>query len=204
VTGICSPWLAPSKRSWTACPLRVDSRSSKGHVLSREMEMSIMTGADGAQAGQLSDPHPLIQQVRHATVPIGELIGFHLDEIAAGRAVASLRAGPQHANPMGTLHGGVLCDLADAAMGMAFVSTLASNESFTTSGLSIGFFRPVWQATLRAEARVVNRGQNLGYIECEVFDQNRRLVAKATSTCVVLRGGQAGRSNEAAKPLSDE
>jgi acyl-coenzyme A thioesterase PaaI-like protein len=55
-------------------------------------------------------------------------IGFHLDEIASGRAVASLRAGPEHANPMGTLHGGVLCDLADAATGMAFVSTLASDD----------------------------------------------------------------------------
>ena len=138
------------------------------------------------------DPHPLIQKVRHSTVPIGELIGFRVDEITTGRAVASLRSGPQHANPMGTLHGGVLCDLADAAMGMAFVSTLASDASFTTIALSINFFRPVWQATLRAEARVVNRGKNLGYIECEVRDQDDRLIAKATSTCLVLRGDQAG------------
>ena len=94
---------------------------------------------------------------------------------------------------MGTLHGGVLCDLADAAMGMAFVSTLASDESFTTTALSINFFRPVWQAALRAEARVVNRGKNLGHIECEVLDQDDRLVAKATSTCVVLRGDQSKR-----------
>ena len=73
---------------------------------------------------------------------------------------------------MGTLHGGVLCDLADAAMGMAFASTLAPDESFTTMSLNINFFRPVWQARLRAEARVVNRGKNVGYIECDVTDQN--------------------------------
>ena len=137
--------------------------------------------------------HPLIEKVRQSAVPIGELIGFRVDEIADGRAVASLRSGPQHANPMGTLHGGVLCDLADAAMGMAFVSTLASDESFTTINLSINFFRPVWQAALRAEARVVNRGKTLGYIECDVLDQDGRLVAKATSTCFVLRGEQAHR-----------
>jgi uncharacterized protein (TIGR00369 family) len=137
------------------------------------------------------DAHPLIQKARDSTVPIAELIGFRVDEIAAGRAVAFLRSGPQHANPMGTLHGGVLCDLADAAMGMAFVSTLAPDESFTTTALSIHFFRPVWQAALRAEARVVNRGKNLGYLECEVLDQDDRLVAKATSTCSVLRGEQA-------------
>ncbi len=155
--------------------------------------MSVTSTSNATAQTQSEDLHPLIQKLRHSTVPIAELIGFHIDEIAAGRAVASLRSGTQHANPMGTLHGGVLCDLTDAAMGMAFVSTLASDESFTTSALSISFFRPVWQAVLRAEARVVNRGQNLGYIECEVLDQDSRLVAKATSTCFVLRGDQAGR-----------
>ena len=64
--------------------------------------------------------------------PVAELIGFLVPEIANGRSVATLEAGPQHANPMGTLHGGILCDLADAAMGVAFASTLAEGESFTT------------------------------------------------------------------------
>jgi uncharacterized protein (TIGR00369 family) len=92
---------------------------------------------------------------------------------------------------MGTLHGGVLCDLADAAMGMAFASTLAPEESFTTMTLSINFFRPVWQARLRAEARVVNRGKNVGYIECDVKDQNGKQIAKVNSTCFILRGEHA-------------
>ena len=135
--------------------------------------------------------HPLIEKTRQSTVPIAELIGFTVDEITTGYAVASFRSGPQHANPMGTLHGGVLCDIADAAMGMAFASTLANDESFTTTALGIHFFRPVWQTALRAEARVVNRGRNFGYLECEVRDQDDRLVAKATSTCFVLRGEQA-------------
>src|SRR5262245_35991360 len=135
--------------------------------------------------------HPLIAKARGAPVPIGELIGFTVDEAAGGRAVGTPRAGPQHANPMGTLHGGVLCDLTDAAMGMAFVSTLAPDESFTTAALSINFFRPVWQTLLRAEAHVVNRGRNVGYLECDVIDQDDRLVAKATSTCLVLRGDRA-------------
>src|SRR4030081_754681 len=97
--------------------------------------------------------HPLIEKVLEARPPIAELIGFTVEEIGAGRAVGLLQAGPQHANPMGTLHGGVLCDLSDAAMGMAFVTTLAPDESFTTMALNIQFFRPVWQTLLRAEAR---------------------------------------------------
>src|SRR2546427_12577290 len=107
-------------------------------------------------------------------VPVARLIGFEAKEIADGRAVVTLVAGQQHANPMGTLHGGVLCDLADAAMGMAFASTLSEEESFTTMTLNINFFRPVWQSELRAEARVVNRGKNIGYVECEVTDQDGR------------------------------
>jgi uncharacterized protein (TIGR00369 family) len=76
-------------------------------------------------------------------------------------------------------------------MGMAFVSTLAPDESFTTMGLSITFFRPVWQTTLRAQAHVVNRGKNVGYVECDVTDQDGKRVARASSTCMVLRGEPA-------------
>lgn len=132
--------------------------------------------------------HPLLQKLLAAKPPIAELIGFEVVEIADGRAVGSLQAGPQHANPMGTLHGGVLCDIADAAMGMAFASTLAADESFTTIDLSIHFFRPVWQSRLRAEAHVINRGKTVGYLECDVTDQDGKRVAKANSTCFVLRG----------------
>lgn len=135
--------------------------------------------------------HPLIQKAQGMRVPIADLIGFSVEDIADGRAVALLQTGPQHANPMGTLHGGVLCDLTDAAMGMAFASTLEPDESFTTMSLSINFFRPVWQTQLRAEARVVNRGKNIGYIECDVTDSDGKAIAKAVSSCAVLRGDQA-------------
>src|SRR5580704_16103148 len=124
-------------------------------------------------------------------VPIARLIGFEAHEIADGRAIVTLAAGKQHANPMGTLHGGILCDIADAAMGMAFASTLAPGESFTTIELRINFFRPVWEAHLRADGKVVRRGITIGYIECEITDEGGRLVAKASSTCMALRGERA-------------
>ncbi len=66
---------------------------------------------------------------------------------------------------------------------------IAADESFTTMALSINFFRPVWQARLRAETRVINRGKRVGYLECDVTDQDGKLVAKANSTCFVLHGG---------------
>ena len=124
-------------------------------------------------------------------VPIARLIGFEAKEIGDGRAVVTLTAGPQHANPMGTLHGGVLCDIADAAMGMAFASTLAPEESFTTVELKINFFRPVWEARLKADGQVLRRCRNLGYVECNITDEGGRLIAKASSTCLALRGKEA-------------
>ena len=124
-------------------------------------------------------------------VPIARLIGFETKEIGEGRAVIALAAGPQHANPMGTLHGGVLCDIADAAMGIAFASTLAPGESFTTVELKINFFRPVWEAHLRAEGKVVRRGRSIGYVECEITNESGQLIAKAASTCLALRGDEA-------------
>src|ERR1700682_6174364 len=124
-------------------------------------------------------------------MPVGRLIGFEAKETADGRAVVTLAAGQQHANPMGTLHGGILCDIADAAMGMAFASTLAPHESFTTIELKINFFRPVWEARLRAEGKVVRRGGTIGYVECEITVEGGLLVAKASSTCMALRGERA-------------
>src|SRR5580704_6157812 len=138
----------------------------------------------------LQQVHPIIRKAMTST-PIAELIGFTIGEIGDGRAVGSFQPGPQHANPMGTLHGGVLCDLADAAMGTAFASTLQADESFTTMDLHIHFFRPVWKGQLRAEARVIQRGKTTGYIECDVQDENRKLVAKASSRCIVLRDDAA-------------
>ena len=124
-------------------------------------------------------------------MPVAELIGFELAEVGEGRAIVTLETGPQHTNPMGTTHGGILCDIADAAMGIAFNSTLAPTETFTTVELKINFFRPVWKAQLRAEGKVVRRGKTVGYVECEVSDENGRAIAKASSTCLVLRGADA-------------
>ena len=119
--------------------------------------------------------------------PVGRLLGFVLKAIEPGRAVFEMQADERHHNPMGTLHGGIYCDVADAAMGYAYAATLGAGESFTTLELKINFLRAVRKATLTAEARVVKAGSTVGYVECEVKDEAGRLVAKASSTCMKLR-----------------
>jgi uncharacterized protein (TIGR00369 family) len=119
--------------------------------------------------------------------PIGRLLGFVLKLIEPGRAVFEMEADERHHNPMGTLHGGVYCDLADAAMGYAYAGTLGEGEAFTTIELKINFLRAVRKATLTAEAKVVKAGSTVGYVECDIKDQSGKLVARAASTCMKLR-----------------
>ncbi|MGO9060882.1 MAG: PaaI family thioesterase [Candidatus Binataceae bacterium] len=126
--------------------------------------------------------------------PIGKLLGLKLSNVANGQATVEFEASGRHANPMGTLHGGVLCDIADAAMGAAYRSSLDEGESFTTLELKINFLRPVWNATLRAQARIVRAGRVVGLVECDILDERGRMVARASSTCMTLRGdGATGR-----------
>lgn len=126
-----------------------------------------------------------------AAPPIARLVGFRPIEAAEGLAVFVLDAGERHANPMGTLHGGILCDVGDAAMGFAMATTLEEGESFTTIELKASFVKPVWTARLTATGRVVKRTRQLGLIECDVTDEAGGLVARLSSTCMVLRGEEA-------------
>ncbi|WP_424017101.1 PaaI family thioesterase [Halorientalis pallida] len=123
--------------------------------------------------------------------PIGQLLGFELDDAEPGRAVLSLQPGPEHANPMGTLHGGVLCDLGDAAMGYAYGSTLGPDESFTTLELDVKFLRPVWDQRLTAEATITHDGRTVGLVECDVTGPDDELIAHLESVCMTLRGDDA-------------
>lgn len=126
--------------------------------------------------------------------PIAATLGFEVASAADGEATVELEAGREHANPMGTLHGGVLCDLGDAAMGLAYASTIAADESFTTLELHVNYLRPVWDDHLTAVGRVVNRGQTVGLVECDVENADGQLVARLSSTCLTLRGeAAAGR-----------
>jgi uncharacterized protein (TIGR00369 family) len=97
----------------------------------------------------------------------------------------------RHANPMGTVHGGVLCDIADAAIGTAHATGLGEGESFTSLDLQINFFRPVWNDRLRAIAKPVHIGKTVSRYVCDILNTDGKLVAQVTSTVMTLRGEKA-------------
>ncbi|HEX7183052.1 MAG TPA: PaaI family thioesterase [Thermoanaerobaculia bacterium] len=119
--------------------------------------------------------------------PIAELVGFRLASFTDGVARVEMEAGSRHHNPMGFVHGGVLCDMADAAMGVAMAATLEDGESFATLQLSASYLRPVREGKLVVNGWVVHRGRANGHVEAEMADGEGRLVARFTSTCAVTR-----------------
>jgi uncharacterized protein (TIGR00369 family) len=126
--------------------------------------------------------------------PIGQLVGFRFTGFENGVTRVEMDAGPRHHNPMGIVHGGIFCDLADAAMGIAFAATLADGESFATLQLQASYLRAVREAHLIATGRVVHRGRTVGHTEGEIVDGEGRPIARFTSVCSVLRGeGKGGK-----------
>ena len=123
--------------------------------------------------------------------PSADLLGFRMVSFSNGESRFEMDAGRRHHNPMGTVHGGILCTLADSAMGMAFASTLGAGETFTTLEIKVNYLRPVFEEKLFASAKVVHRGRTVGLVECDVTTVDGKLVARAVSTCSVLRGEKA-------------
>jgi uncharacterized protein (TIGR00369 family) len=119
--------------------------------------------------------------------PVAELLGIRLVSVDDGECVFEMEALPEHANPMGTLQGGIICALADAAMGLAYASLLDDGESFTTLELKTNYLRSVTEGMLIATGRVVHAGRTIGMTTCDVVDDEGRKIAYATSTCMTLR-----------------
>ena len=119
--------------------------------------------------------------------PIAKLLGFKVTDFCDGCTTIEMDATEKYWNPMSTLHGGVFCDLADAAMGFSFFTTLDEDETFTTVDLRINYLKPVKTGRLIASSKIIKRGKRLGYMECEVKNAEGRLVAKASSTCIIMK-----------------
>ncbi len=130
--------------------------------------------------------------------PIAKLFDMRITLVEEGRVTMQMPVDGRHANPAGSLHGGVICDLADAAMGTAFVTTCEEGDSYTTIELKCNYLRPVWKSLLTATAWVVYRGKTMGLAECEVKDEAGKLIAKLSSTLTVLHG-EAAKGREIRK-----
>jgi uncharacterized protein (TIGR00369 family) len=115
--------------------------------------------------------------------PITELLGIRPLAIEEGVARLEMPVDARLHNAMGTVHGGIFCDLADVAFGVALATVAADGESFATVQLQMSYLQPVRDGRLLATARLLRRGRTTAHLECDIHEAGGTLVAKAT--CVV-------------------
>lgn len=128
---------------------------------------------------------------------VAQLTGLADVEVGPDRATVSLETVERHATPTVTLHGGILCDVADAAMAAAWATGLEEDETPTTLDLQIHFLRPMLRGAVTAEAEVIERGRRHGLVECDLRDDEGRRLARASSKLMTLRGERgSGRDLE--------
>lgn len=123
---------------------------------------------------------------------ISRTLGFEIVEV--GRGTASVRAVVDvsaHGNQQGTVHGGFLVELADAAIGTAHSTVMQPGESFASIDIRAVFLRPVWADTLIATARPSHAGRTITHYACEIVRVDGKAVASVTSTVMSLCGEQA-------------
>lgn len=128
-----------------------------------------------------------VTHMRYPTA-ISSLLGFRITDIGEAMAVIELDADAQlHGNQQGTVHGGLLCELVDAAIGTAHSTIVHAGETFTSIDLKATFLRPVWRARLRTRAHATHRGRNISHYLCEITCDDGKIVASVSSAVMTLR-----------------
>ncbi len=120
--------------------------------------------------------------------PMAALLGFEPVEVEVGRVVFECRLDESVYNPIGVVHGGLVCTLADTVAACAVQSTLGAGVGYTSIDLQVAYLRPVTLASgvLRATGIVTKPGRKVAFATAEIVDAAGKVVATATSTCLVL------------------
>ena len=121
--------------------------------------------------------------------PISTLIGFRGVEAEPGRAVFEMTPGPEHYNPIGSVHGGIALTLLDSAMGCAVHTTLEAGVGYTTLEVKTNFVRAITADTgvIRCEGTVIHGGSRVATAEGRLTGPDGKLLAHGTTTCLILR-----------------
>ena len=141
--------------------------------------MASMSGLDYLQA---------IVDGRLPGAPIMALMGGEAESIGFGEVIFRCTPDESAYNPIGVVHGGLVCTLLDSVAGCAVHTTLPSGTGYTSLEIKVNYLRAVraGEGELRAIGRVTKPGRRAAFAEGEVRDSQDRLVATASSTCLVF------------------
>ena len=124
---------------------------------------------------------------REPPSPATKTLGITIKRLGKGHAWLEMHVDETLHNLSGTMHGGVMGDIADAAMGIALATTLKPGEDFTTIEMKMSFLRPHITGILRAEGKLAKRGGRVALTEAVLTNAKREVIAKSTGTCLLLK-----------------
>jgi uncharacterized protein (TIGR00369 family) len=144
-----------------------------------------------ASAVSLSSGLEFLRAIRDGKLPpppIAKLFGFAIKEVEPGRVVFECVPDESAYNPIGVVHGGLVCTLADTVTACALQTTLQAGVTYTSIDLNVSYLRPVTKDTglLRATGTVTKPGRRVGFSSAEIAGEDGKLVATATSSCLVM------------------
>ncbi len=142
---------------------------------------------DGEDVSEALDPRYLEElKTRVGSSPFHQWAGMDLISVGDGQAEVALTLQPQHFNPQGIVHGGMIAAIADTAIGLALRSMLKPGFTHRTAQLNVHFVSKGEGSRIVGRGRSVHLGQRMGYGEAEVVDAGGRLLARASATFIVL------------------
>lgn len=140
------------------------------------MEMDGLSGLRALRDGVLPPP------------PMISTMNLELVEVDPGVVVFRCNPGPEHYNPLGTVHGGLACTALDTAVGCAAHTTLAAGQGYTSIDLTVSYLRPIVLETgpLTVSGTVTRAGRRVIFADGTITDAAGSLFARATSSLLVL------------------
>jgi len=129
-----------------------------------------------------------IRDGRFPPPPIAVLLNFTLVSVDVGQVVFECVPDESVYNPIGLVHGGLVCTLADTVAACAVQSTLAAGVGYTSIDLNVSYLRPLTTETgvLRGTGRVTKPGRRVGFADAQICDASGRLVATASTSCLII------------------
>lgn len=120
--------------------------------------------------------------------PMASHMGMRLVEVDHGTATFECHPDESHYNPIGAVHGGLVCTLLDSALGCATQTTLPAGTGYTSIEIKVSYLRPVTAASapLTCVGRVTKPGRRVTFAEAEVRDVAGRAVATASGTLLIF------------------
>lgn len=171
--------------------LKQDNADMSGETTSSQKTIAWQDPLATAAIGSTLSGRQFLEGIRDGDIPappIAKLMDFSIEEVGEGRVVFGCVPDESHYNPIGMVHGGLVCTLADTVLGCSVHSLLEAGVVYTSIDLNVSYLRPVYAdgSKLRAIGTVTKMGRRVAFATAEILDAKDRVVATASGSVLIM------------------